>query len=138
MSFALGMAVVLASGCNESDEAPVEAAKAFASASRSSDIKRMLPLLERDAAARLEAAAEQASDHVGGRRNIEAGEMLQVVEVDRMGSVVRAELLDNDGTTAHVKLTRVDGQDHVLELVLEEGAWRVRLPKPPVGPPADA
>ena len=98
------LALALVVGCQSEDEEPVEVAKAFASASRSSDIKRMLPLLERDAAARLEAAAEQASDHVGGRRNIEAWEMLQVVEVDRMGSIVGAELVDNDGTTAHVRV----------------------------------
>ena len=57
-------------------------------------------MIERRAAGRLEAAAERASDQVGGRRNIEPKEMLQIVDIDRTFQLARAELVQSDGQTA--------------------------------------
>jgi hypothetical protein len=40
------------------------------------------------------------------------------------------ELIETDGATARVKLISADGSEHVLDLVLQEDAWRVRVPVP--------
>ena len=130
-------------GCAAQESEPVAVARAFADSARRSDVQGMLALVERAAVARVHDAAEIASDQVGGRRSIEAQEMLQIVGVDRTVAVAKAELLDDDGKTAHVELTMTDGRSVRLELVWEAdgeatepgderagGAWKVRLPLP--------
>jgi hypothetical protein len=118
-------------GCGGGEEAaPVTAARAFAAAAQRGDVKAMLPLVELRAARHLEQAAERASDHVGGRRVVEAHEMLQVVDVDSGFQIARAELVVADESSAQVKLVTADGREQLLELVHEEGAWRVRLALP--------
>lgn len=126
----LGLLANLPAGCTNEDEAPVQAARAFTAAAQRGDAKAMLELVERDVAAHLDAAAEQASDQVGGRRSIEPAEMLQFVPGDPNFAIASAEVVDNDGTVAHVRLTGPEDQEHVLELVMQEGSWRVRLPIP--------
>jgi hypothetical protein len=99
------------------------------------------PLLERAASERLAAAAAQASDQVGGRRRIEPAEMLQIVDVDPNFELATAELLGDtspppaeDGTIAQVRLLGSQQESHTLTLVREDGAWRVRIPLPPLNP----
>ena len=140
---------VLGVGCSKESE-PVSVARSFADTARRGDVDGMLAVIEGPAVERLEAAAERASDHVGGRRSIEAAEMLQIVGVDRSVAVAGAELLDDNGERAHVELTMTDGRTLRLELVWEQpntpededsgagsqgraGGWKVRIPLPAVG-----
>lgn len=124
----------LSGACGDRRSDPVGAAQAFTAAVQRGDMKAVLPLVERAAAEKLAAAAEQASDQVGGRRRIEPAEMLQIVAVDPNFELAAAELLDNDGSLAHVRLVGSQQESHTLTLVLEDGAWHVRIPTPPVTP----
>jgi hypothetical protein len=117
----------------EKETQPVTPPKAFASAMQRGDVKALLLLVDREAAARLEQEAARASDHVGGRRNIEPHEMLQVVDVPDSFQVARAELVVGDAEAAQVKLTAADGSEHLIDLVLQDGSWRVRIPQPATG-----
>lgn len=124
----------LSGACGERSGDPVRAAQTFTAAVQRGDVKALLPLLERAAAERLAAAAEQASDQVGGRRRIEPAEMLQIVDVDPNFELAAAELESNDGALAVVRLTGSQQERFTLTLVLEDGAWHVRIPTPPVTP----
>lgn len=136
LSLILAAATLGAPACKSPESEPVAVARAFANAARRSDVNAMMAVLERPAVERLELAAEQASDQVGGRRNIETSEMLQIVGVDRTEAVSHAELIDQSESLAHVELTTTSGRTVHLELVFEaapegsEGAgeWKVRLP----------
>jgi hypothetical protein len=134
-----------AGACQTQESEPVAVARAFADSARRGDVEAMLAVVEAAAVERVRDAAETASDQVGGRRSIEAKEMLQIVGVDRTVAVAKAELLDDDGRVAHVELTMTDGKSLRLELVRESeadadadatGAWKVRLPLPSARPVA--
>lgn len=127
--FGLGMLVALPA-CNE-DPAPVAAAKQFAAAVRSRDTQAILDTVDQQTLAYVEHSAERASDQIGGRRSVSPTEMLQVVDVDGRFAVAKAELLSESGDAATVKLIGADGTDHEVQLVFEEGAWKVSLPTPP-------
>lgn len=118
------------SACHREAE-PVTVAKAFAAAMQHRDAKALLPLLDAQARKRLDDAAERATDQIGGRRQVGTYEMLQVVDVDPRFQVARATLVESDETAATVRLDGVDGSEHVLTLILEDGEWRVRLPLTP-------
>jgi len=125
------LVVLLAvAGCHREPE-PVTVAKAFATAMQQRDAKALLPFLDARARKRLEEAAERATDQIGGRRQVGTYEMLQVVDVDPRFQVARATLVDSSETTATVRLDGVDGSEHVLTLLREDGEWHVRLPIPP-------
>jgi hypothetical protein len=117
------------SSCNE-EPAPVKAAKAFASAVQGNNVEAMLGLVDASTVAMLEQAAERASDQIGGRRSVEPEEMLQIVDIDRRFMVAKAELVTQTESTASVRLVGADGSEHVLQLVLEEDEWRVKVPVP--------
>jgi murein L,D-transpeptidase YcbB/YkuD len=132
---ALAVAVALALSmttvaCGENEPPPVTTAKKFATAVQSGDVEKMLELLESQAVAHLHRAAERASDQVGGRRNVEPHEMLQVVDLDPRFQVAKAELVSSDTETATVRLTSADSTAHELQLVAEDGQWRVRISVP--------
>lgn len=147
MLMSMVMVSSLGLGCRAKESEPVSVARSFAETARRGDVDGMLALIERPAVERLELAAEQASDQVGGRRGIEASEMLQIVGVDRTVAVADAELLDENDERAHVELTMTDGRSVRLELVWEEaladdddnearaGSWKVRIPLPSAEPP---
>jgi hypothetical protein len=151
LAVVLSVALVCLSGCRSKESEPVSVARSFAETARRGDVDGMLAVIEAPAVERLTSAAERASDHVGGRRSIEAAEMLQIVGVDRGVAVAGAELLDDDGERAHVELTMTDGHTLRLELVWEQGVdqvdgaddssvgddssaraggWKVRIPLP--------
>ena len=127
----------LAGGACRDDAAdPVRTAQLFTAAVQRGDMHSVIPLLEQTAQTRLTAAAEQASDQVGGRRRLEATEMLQIVDLPPTFELAETVLVDNDGATAHVRLVgalQADGQREILTLTLvrEDGAWHVRIPTPP-------
>jgi hypothetical protein len=120
----------LSGACREQASDPVRAAQAFTVAVQTGDMKSVLPLLEKSALVRLEQSAAQASDQVGGRRSIEPAEMLQIVDVSPTFELAQTELVDNDGTTAHVRLLGAQQETYTLTLVHEDGAWHVRIPIP--------
>ncbi|MCX4242782.1 hypothetical protein [Paraliomyxa miuraensis] len=120
-------------GCGEDEPPPVRVARKFALAVGMGDMDQVLALVDGQTAARVQQAAERASDQVGGRRNIEPREMLQVVDVDPRSLGGKAELvqpLAGDEQRAVVALTGLDGTSHTLELIQEHGEWRVHLPLP--------
>jgi len=122
-------AVVAATpACADDEPEPVVAARKFAAAVRRGDAQTVLSLSERSVVDRLSSAAGRASDQVGGRRNVEPYEMLQVVDADPVFQVAKAELVTNDAETATVRLTGANGQTHDLGLVNEDGQWHVRVP----------
>jgi len=120
--------------CADEEPAPVIAAKRFATAVKRGDVDALLKLVESEVAERLTAAAERASDQVGGRRAIEPHEMLQIVDVDPRFQVAKAELVAGGEETATVRLTGADGSTHDLGLVNEDGQWHVRVPLPRAEP----
>jgi hypothetical protein len=126
----LGLALAGALACGRKDPEPVKAAKAYASAMQRSDVKALIELLDRDAADRLQAAAARASDHVGGRRIIEPHEMLQIVDIPTSFQVAEAELVSGGDDSAQVKLVAADGTEHFIDLVMQDGRWRVRVNGP--------
>lgn len=130
LALVLGLCATLtAFGCAKEPD-PVETARAFVSAVRSGDSEVLLTLIDAQAVARADQSAQRATDQVGGRRTIESREVIQVVDPPRHFQVAQAELMDNDGEVAHVKLIGVEGEEYVLELVMQDGAWRVRVPTP--------
>jgi len=120
----------LSGACSAQASDPVRTAQAFTVAVQSGDMKAVLPLIEKSALERLEQAAAQASDQVGGRRSIEPAEMLQIVDVPPTFELAQTELLDNDGGQAHVRLLGAQQETFTLTLVHEDGAWHVRIPIP--------
>lgn len=132
----------LAGACGDRSGDPVRAAQAFTAAVQRGDMDAVYPLLERAATERLAAAAVEASNQVGGRRQIEPAEMLQIVDVDPNFELASAELVEDDagspgvedGATARVRLLGSQQESHTLTLVREDGAWRVRIPLPPLTP----
>lgn len=121
---------VPAGGCGEEEPAAVQAARRFAQAVRAGEVEQVLALLDAPTVAHVAQAAVRASDQVGGRRNVEPQEMLQVVDVDPHFQVDEAELLLGDEQRAEVRLTGTDGTAHTLSLVNEDGSWRVHLSLP--------
>lgn len=121
---------VLVVGCSEEEPPPVQAARQFVQAVQAGEIEPVLALVDAEAKAHVEQAAEQASDQVGGRRSIAPQEMLQVVDVDPYFQIKEAELVQGDDRQAQVRLTGADGATRVLDLINENGSWRVNLPLP--------
>lgn len=122
---------LLVSGCGDEEPAPVRAARQFASAARAGDVEEVLARVDAQTVARVRQAAQRASDQVGGRRSVELHEMLQVVDVDPRFQVKSAELVEGDEQRAVVRLVGAEeGTSHTLELIFEEGSWRVHLPLP--------
>jgi hypothetical protein len=121
---------VLALGCGEEEPAPVQTARRFVQAVQAGEVEQVLALVDAEAVAHVRHAAERASDQVGGRRSIEQQEMLQVVDVDPYFQIKQAELVQGDERQALVRLTGADDTARVLELINENGSWRVNLPLP--------
>jgi hypothetical protein len=126
----MALVVTILCGCGSADDAPVQTARAFAQAVQREDMATVVGLLERRAVEHLEHAAEQAGDQIGGRRTIEPREMLQVVDLDWTFQVAHAERLDDAEDVTQVRLVGADQSVHIVELVFEDGAWRVRIPLP--------
>ena len=117
-------------GCGEDEPSPVDTVRKFASEARRSDTEDLIPLLERRVQSHLQAAAERASDQVGGRRNIEPEEVLQILDVDRRFQVDELELLEQTEKTARVQIRTTAGGEQVFDLVHQDGSWRIRVPLP--------
>lgn len=129
----IGLSIALfgAACADEKDAPPVLAARAFVDVMRRGDAQDLIPLLDRAAAERLEGAASRAGDQVGGRRSVGPYEMIQIVDVPHTFQVTETELLSGDDAQAQVALIGADGTRQVLDMVFQEGAWRVRVQLPP-------
>lgn len=128
----VGLFALLLTACGgEKEAAPVVAARAFAQVMQSGNAQALIPLLDRAAAERLDGAASRAGDQVGGRRSVGPYEMLQIVDVPDTFQVAKAELVSGDDAQAQVALIAADGTRQTLDLVFQEGAWRVRVQLPP-------
>jgi hypothetical protein len=120
-AFALALAA-----CGAAQQTPNDAAEAFVQAAQP-----LLPLLDGPARARLTAAAARASDQVGGRRTIAPSALLRVVDVDPTFQLTRVEQLEADAATAKVRVHGAAAERAFdLDLLYEEGAWRVHVPLP--------
>ena len=53
-----------------------------------------------------------------------------VVDVPDSFRVAKTELVSGDDQQAQVALIAADGTRHVLDMVFQEGSWRVRVPMP--------
>jgi hypothetical protein len=126
--------LVLALGCQEEEPASVQAARRFVHAVQAGEVAGVLELVDAEAVAYVERAAVGASDQVGGRRNLERSEMLQVVDVDPHFQVREAELVEGDDRRALVRLHGADDTTRALDLVNENGEWKVKLPLPRTTP----
>jgi len=122
--------VALCAGCG-SETPQIAAARAFVHALQRSDAETMQSLMASAGVETLKQNAVRAADQVGGRRAIEAHEMLEVVPKNMLFQVAKSELIEHDENTARVRLTGADETTHVLDLVKEEGAWKVRVPPAP-------
>ena len=128
----LGLAVLACSvsACGEEEPPAVTAARKFVQAVQTGEVEGVLAMLDAEAVGYVQRAAERASDQVGGRRSIEPAEMLQVVDVDPHFQVQRAELVEGDERRALVRLHGADDSTRALDLVNEDGVWKVNLPLP--------
>jgi hypothetical protein len=125
-AFALALAA-----CGAAQQTPNDAAEAFVQAAQRGDTAALLPLLDGPARARLTAAAARASDQVGGRRTIAPSALLRVVDVDPTFQLTRVEQLEADAATAKVRVHGAAAERAFdLDLLYEEGAWRVHVPLP--------
>ena len=120
----------LAAGCGEDEPPPVQAARRFVHAVQAGEVDAVLAMLDEEARAYVEQAADRASDQVGGRRSVAPQEMLQVVDVDPHFQVKAAELVEGDERRALVRLHGADDTTRALDLVNENGTWLVNLPLP--------
>jgi hypothetical protein len=125
----LGLGVT-SSGCGEDEPPPVQAARRFVHAVQGGEVDAVLAMLDAEARAYVEQAADRASDQVGGRRRVAPQEMLQVVDVDPHFQVKSAELVEGDERRALVRLHGADDTTRALDLVNENGTWLVNLPLP--------
>lgn len=121
---------MLAQGCSEEEPVQVQVARKFVHAVQGGEVEGVLELVDAPAVEHVARAAEGASDQVGGRRSVEPQEMLQVVDVDPHFQVDDAQLVEGDDRWAVVRLHGADGTSRSLELVNENGSWKVHLPLP--------
>jgi len=129
-ALALALALALAA-CGAPQQTPSDAAEELVRAVQRGDTAALLPLLDGAARARLAAAAARASDQVGGRRTIAPSALLRVVDVDPTFQLARVELLEADTAAARVRVHGAAADQSLeLQLIYEEGAWRVRVPLP--------
>ena len=131
---ALVWLALLGAACGEREREPLRVARQFAAAVVRRDAEALVPLLARSAVRRLEAAAERASNQVGGRRNLAPAEMIQVVDVPPTFQVAKVRLVEEQEGWAHVRIEDAKGQAHDLRLVREDDDWKVQIPLPEEAP----
>ena len=127
------VAALIWTACGTDDDSPQAIARAFANAVQRGDAPAVLGLMERQAVERVQAAAERASNQVGGRRNIDTREMLQIVDIDVTFQLAAVEVQERSQDQASVTLVDAAGKSYPLEMVREQGQWRVRVAIPDLG-----
>ena len=120
-------AVATGRGCTPVDASPDGAVRAFASAARGGDRKAAWALLGPTTRARLEDAAQGATQRVGGTRRYAALDMLELGASEATYTPTDFRVLARHGDSASVEVEGPAGRRDVVRTVLVEGRWRVEL-----------
>ena len=125
---AIALALVASGrGCSAVDASPDGAVRAFVSAARGGDRKAAWALLGPATRARLEAAAEGATEKVGGTRRFVALDMLELGASESTYVPGDYRVLAQRGGEASVEVSGPGGRRDVVRAVLVAGRWRVEL-----------
>ena len=119
-------------GCHSESDDVLVVAKQFASAVQRKDIPTILKISEQTRIDRLEKAAERASDQIGGRRQVEVREMLQIVGTNSVFAAETFEVTRIQDDRAKVLVTGVSGESFELDMIRQGGLWRVIIPVPAI------
>ena len=114
-------------GCQPSGEDPVRAAGRFVAAANYGQGMSLWPYLSNDTREVLQREAERASNQIGERRNVAPSEMLQIVDVPTFDPRRIPELRSRTKTDAQVVFFGMQGKEYPVNMIYEEGQWRVRL-----------
>jgi hypothetical protein len=120
-------AVATGRGCTPVDSSPDGAVRAFVSAARGGDRKAAWALLGPATRARLEAAAEGATEKVGGTRRFEALDLLDLGASETTYVPTDYEVVSSSGATASVRVLGPGGRHDLVRAVQVSGHWRVEL-----------
>ncbi len=120
-------AVASGRGCTPVDSTPDGAVRAFVSAARGGDRKASWALLGPASRARLEAAAEGATQKVGGTRRYAALDMFDLSASESTFVPTDYRVLTHAGNDASVEVRGPGGRRDVVRTVLVAGRWRVEL-----------
>jgi len=128
-------AVACLGGCALGRSEPEIVARAFLDALVAEDYETAVALSVRPVRERLAAAAQRASDQVGGRRTFAAHEMFQVLDLPA-GLGAATLVVERAGDDEAVVTIRLPDDTHrSLSLRREDGAFRVVVPLPAEAPP---
>jgi HEAT repeat protein len=120
-------AVATGRGCAPVDATPDGAVRAFVSAARSGDRKAAWALLGPATRARFEAAAEGATEKVGGVRRFAALDMLDLGASETTYVPSDYQVLSHGGGEASVEVLGPGGRRDVVRTVRVDGRWRIEL-----------
>jgi hypothetical protein len=123
-------AVATGRGCAPVDATPDGAVRAFVSAARGGDRKAAWALLGPATRARLEAAAEGATQKVGGTRRYSALDMLELGASETTYVPSAYRVLTRSGNEARVEVEGAGGRRDHVRAVRVDGRWRVELDFP--------
>ncbi len=127
-------AVATGRGCTPVDASPDGAVRAFVSAARGNDRKAAWSVLGPASRARLEAAAQGATDKVGGTRRYTPLDMLELGTSETTYVPGGFTVTERRGDAeALVEIQGPAGRRDVVRTVLVEGRWRVELDWAPPG-----
>ena len=130
---AVGVLIVFALvgiACGSKESEPSAVARAYVAAVMAGNTADVIDVLDANTVSRLEAAAQRATDQIGGRRQILAPEMLQITGYDPLFVIDRIVEVSADTERAELQIIGVSGQTETLMLVNGERGWRVALRVP--------
>lgn len=117
-------AAVAGRGCGSEDDTPEGAVRAFAAAARAGDRQTMYELFGPATRRWLAAAAERASQLVGGSRRYQA---IDLINAGSMAGPVHISVRENKDGRARVEIVDEHGNRSTVDVVEVEGRWRVEL-----------
>ncbi len=122
---ALALCVVPAlAGCGASPETAV---RSFEEAAREGDVERVMKLLGPSTRARLVDHARRAAEQAG-RRKLAATELLATGWSAPRWELDSTRLVSRRGDSAVVEARGKHGEVEQVELVRDDGAWKIELP----------
>ncbi len=124
------MGTLMGGACSTADDAPIALARTYARALAAGDAAALVPLLTQDAQTELQALAETATNQVGGRRTFAPHEVMQLTPVSEPFQVSEISVHARDAHAATVRLQTPSGSTFDLNLVEENGTWKIQVPLP--------
>lgn len=119
-------AAVAGRSCSVDDDSPEGAVRSFVAAAQAGDEAALYELLGPTTRQKLDQAAERATNLAGTTRRYGPLDLVSISEsVDGPRKIA---LVSRDGDAAVVELTAADGASARLDLVREDGHWRIELP----------